>query len=124
MTKEEIKLEVLLASKNWINCFNKADIQKCSQTYLDNAVMNARPMGRFEGRDEIYAFWNNFIKITLATDLKYSNIYVELINENLAKLSAQWSMNIGYGFITEELWIKEHSQWFLLSDDFTVEKQF
>ncbi len=124
MSNKLINLEVLEASKQWIALFNKADVEACSKRYLKNAVMDARPIGKYEGREEIYEFWNTFVSSTNATDLTYSDIVIEVVNDNSAKLSAQWSMNVGRGFISEELWVKENGAWFLSDDDFTVEEQF
>lgn len=124
MSNKLIKIEVLEASKQWIVSFNKADVEVCSKRYSNNAVMDARPIGRYEGREKIYEFWNTFVNSTNATDLTYINIHIEVVDDNSAKLSAQWSMNVASGFITEELWVKENGAWFLSYDDFTVEEQF
>lgn len=123
MDSKKIKGEVLEASKKWIESFNKADAETCSKRYLNEAVMEVRPTGKYEGRKEIYEFWNTFINMK-ATDLIYTNIKIEVVGENSAKLSAQWSTNICYGFISEELWVKVNGSWFLSYDDFTVEEQF
>ena len=86
--------------------------------------MEARPMGRFEGRKPIHNFWNEFIHETNATDLQYFDININVVNEHAAILSAKWTMNVGRGFIAKELWKKAGDNWFLAEDDFTVEAQY
>jgi ketosteroid isomerase-like protein len=122
--KELVELQVSEASKQWIKAFNQGDITACAQTYTSRAVMDARPMGRYDGREAIYEFWSGFVNSTKATDLTYTNVNIEFIDENTAKLSASWSMNVGQGIISEELWVKENNLWLLSYDDFTVEEQF
>lgn len=124
MSKENINSEVLLASKRWIDFFNKSDIERCSQKYLNEAVMNVRPTGIYEGRGEIHEFWNTFVLVYRPSDLVYTDIHIKVIDEKTAKLSAKWSMNVASGFIAEELWVKVNGEWFLSYDDFTIEKQF
>lgn len=124
MPNKTINIEVLDASKQWVVSFNKGDIEACSLKYLNNAVMVVKPIGRYEGRQEINEFWNTFVNTTNATALTYTNIHIEVVDDNSAKLSAQWSMNVARGFITEELWVKENGVWFLSYDDFTVKEEF
>lgn len=124
MNKEAIKSEVLDASKKWVQAFNERNVKVCSETYLADAVMDARPIGKFEGREAIETFWSDFVSSENAADLVYANVNVVVIGETSAKLSALWSMNVGRGFITQELWVKENCEWFLAYDDFTVEEKF
>ena len=124
MNKDSVEVEVREASKKWISAFNQAEIKTCAETYMSNAVMDARPMGRYEGREAIYEFWNGFVSSAKAGDLSYTNVNVEVIDEHSAKLSAKWSMNVGRGFISEELWVKKNDLWFLSYDEFTVEEKF
>jgi len=63
MTKNTTKTAVLNASKKWIESFNMGDIKYCSEQYLEQTVMDARPMGRFTGRAEIYDFWRSRRKL-------------------------------------------------------------
>ena len=40
-------------------------------------------------------------------------------------LSASWSMNVGSGFITKELWVKQDDgRWLLKEDDFSVVTEY
>jgi hypothetical protein len=86
--------------------------------------MDVRPMGNFKGREAIFGFWNGFVNSTKAKDLVYTDIKIEVVDKNSAILSANWSMNVGKGFITKELWVKTGEDWFLQEDDFTVAEQF
>ncbi len=81
-------------------------------------------MGNFKGREAIFGFWNGFVNSTKAKDLVYTDIKIEVVDKNSAILSANWSMNVGKGFITKELWVKTGEDWFLQEDDFTVAEQF
>lgn len=117
--------QVLATSKQWISTFNKGDAKGCSEGYISDAIMDARPIGQFEGRESICAFWQQFIQSTGATDLVYKDVNVEVIDEHNAVLSANWEMNVGRGYISKELWQKqENGQWLLVEDDFTVVEQF
>ncbi len=124
MNIERVTKEVLKTSATWIESFNSGNIKACSENYSENAVMDARPMGQFEGREAIHKFWTGFVNSTKAKDLVYTDIKVDVINEKSAILSANWSMNVGKGFITKELWVKTGGNWLLVEDDFTVEKQY
>jgi quinol monooxygenase YgiN len=124
MEVENVTKNVLKTSAAWIKSFNKGDIKACSEGYSENAVMDARPMGQFKGRAAIHKFWTGFVESTKATDLVYTDIKIDVIDEKSAVLSANWSMNVGRGFITKELWVKTGEDWFLLEDDFTVEEQY
>lgn len=121
---EIITKDVLKTSAEWIEYFNSGRIKACSESYSENAVMDARPMGRFEGREAIHKFWTGFVNSTKAKDLVYTDIKVDVIDEKSAILSANWSMNVGKGFITKELWVKTGENWLLIEDDFTVEEQY
>jgi ketosteroid isomerase-like protein len=124
MNSETIKTEVLDASRKWVESFNHGNTKACADTYLEDAVMEARPMGRFDGRKAIFGFWRGFVNSTNATNLQYSDINIDVVAENNAVLSAKWSMNVGRGFISKELWRKVGDLWFLAEDDFTVEEQY
>lgn len=124
MNKKLITSEVLSTSKKWLEAFNSGNIKACSEAYSENSIMDARPMGSFKGREAIYDFWNGFVNSTNAKDLAYTDIKIEVIDEVSAILSANWSMNVGRGFITKELWVKTGEDWLLLEDDFTVEEQY
>lgn len=119
----EIALEVLSASKAWIENFNKGNAENCVKGYDKDAVMSAIPFGIKTGRKEISEFWKPFIE-SGATNLIYSNVSVEVVNEATAFLSANWSMNVGRGIIYQEKWEKKEGQWLLTYDNFKVIEQY
>ena len=115
--------EVQAASQHWINEFNKGNAAYLGQSYTMDAVMITHPIGSFHGRTSITKFWTTLIKDG-AKDLAYQNPKFTVINENTVHISANWTMNIGSGYITLEQWIKEDDGvWRLKLDDFTIEKQ-
>ncbi|MDY8135491.1 hypothetical protein [Aquimarina sp. 2201CG5-10] len=118
-----IALEVLQASKDWINAFNQGNVSTCIAGYKKDAVMRATPFGLKQGETEIEAFWKPFIE-SGASNLIYTNVAIEVINKTTALLSANWSMNIGRGVIYQEKWIKENNKWVLVYDDFEVKEQY
>ena len=114
----------LNASKNWIKHFNKGDADYCVSAYLTDAKMEVKPMGDYEGRDNIDNFWRPFIQ-SGATDLIYREIWLKEIDENTVHLGANWEMNFGKGIITLEEWVKSDSgTWKMARDQFEVNEQF
>lgn len=123
LAHHQVALEVLEASKNWINAFNNGNGQACVDAYSENAVMHAIPFGVKKGTKEIMNFWKPFIA-SGANNLVYTNVRVEVANESTAFLSANWSMNVGKGIIYQEKWEKINDKWILTYDDFEVLEQF
>lgn len=119
----QVALEVLQASKKWINAFNKGKADKCVRGYKKNAVMRAMPFGVKKGTKAINDFWTPFIA-SGARNLEYTNVSIEVINKNTALLAANWRMNVGEGKIYQEKWIKENGRWLLAYDDFEVLKKY
>ncbi len=120
--QKKIKSEVLVASKNWISNFNQGNIKEIVNAYTEDAVMEAKPFGIFNGRLDIEEFWSPFMK-SGATDLKYTNTKVQVVSSRKAILSSDWSMNVGKGIITNETWIKINGNWKLKEDYFEVKEQ-
>ncbi len=116
-------LQVLDASKKWIEEFNKGNAEACVKGYDANATMSAIPFGVKKGTKEISEFWTPFMA-SGATNLIYTNVSVEVVNETTVFLSANWSMNIGKGLIYQEKWEKKKGQWLLTYDNFQVLEQF
>lgn len=115
--------QVIAASQAWIEAFNRQDVDACIAGYTDKAIMHAQPMGRFEGREAISGFWRPFIEKG-ATDLKYWDVAVRALQEGQVELSASWSMNVGGGVITKELWVQTtDGTWLLAEDHFEVQTQ-
>lgn len=119
----QVALEVLKASKEWIQSFNKGDWESCVNGYEDMAIMRAIPIGVKNGKDEISNFWKNFIE-SGASDLEYSRVRIEVVNDSTALLSANWKMNVGNGVIFQEKWEKKSNRWLLTYDDFEVKEQY
>lgn len=117
--KNKVYEQVIRASKDWIACFNAGNARGCSERYSEKAIMHARPMGSFTGRANIYAFWQELIS-SGAKELQYDDIEVNVIDDKNALLSASWSMNIGSGYISKELWRFGENGWQLEEDDFTL----
>ena len=124
MSEEQVKTEVMAASSQWISHFNAGRAKACSDTYVEDAVMDAQPFGRYEGRQAIYEFWQPFLE-SGAGELVYRDIEIKVLDSSSAILSANWSMNVGHGYITKEKWVKQDdSQWKLVEDDFTVVENY
>ncbi len=120
---EKVEKQVLNASNNWISNFNKGNTVEIANAYTEDAIMVAKPFGTFTGRNAIDQFWTPFIQ-SGATDLKYTNTHVKIINDQEAIISSDWSMNVGKGVITNETWVKTEGIWKLKHDHFEVTEQF
>lgn len=116
-------LEVLEASKNWIQNFNKGNADYCINAYDSLAVLSATPIGVKIGKNEISNFWLPFIS-SGATNLIYTNVKIEVVNETTAFLSANFSMNVLSGIIYQEKWEKKNEKWILTYDNFQSLVQF
>ncbi|MGI0118737.1 isochorismatase family protein [Zooshikella sp. RANM57] len=112
--------EVMTASQAWINAFNQGDIEQCINTYTETATMRVNPIGTFDHKNKIADFWQTF-SLKHPKELTYRNIQLRILNPTHVILSADWQMNIASGFITKELWVKDHSgKWLLAEDEFSV----
>ena len=105
-THHLVALEVIQASKDWINAFNKGDVETCLAGYDQKALMKVTPMGIQNGIEEISDFWISFVE-SGANNLVYTDVSLEVINETTVFLSAHWSMNVGSGIIFQEKWEKK-----------------
>lgn len=119
----KIALEILAASKQWIHKFNQGNAKFCGQAYQEKAVMRPTPFKVQKGAGNITKFWQKLIKDG-ANNLVYTQVAIEVINENVALLSANWRMNIGRGVIYKEKWEKNNGKWLLSHDDFEILEQF
>lgn len=122
-SNKETEKDVLEASKNWIENFNKGNTEYISNAYTEDAIMVANPFGTFKGQKAIGEFWVPFIN-SGATNLVYTNTKVNVINQSKAVISSDWSMNVGKGIITNETWIKINGVWKLQTDHFEVTEQY
>ena len=116
-------LEVLTASKEWIAAFNTGSGEDCGNGYDASAVMQAMPFGKKQGKKEITSFWTS-LKESGASNLVYSQVGIEVVDEKTAFLSANWQMNIGRGVIYHEKWEKKETGWVMTYDGFEVLEQF
>jgi len=122
-----IEKQVRAASQAWIDAFNLGKVDLMADGYTQNALMEVRLFDAkpttFEGRDSIHQFWTDFMQKS-PNNLVYTAVNIRVIDSHHAVLSADWSMNIVSGFITEELWVKNaQGQWQLERDNFSVISQ-
>jgi ketosteroid isomerase-like protein len=122
--EEKIKQAILVCSQKWIEAFNKGDADTCIAGYQVDAVINAKPLGTFKGTSEIDAFWRPFMA-SGASELKYSDVKLEVVDASTVLLSASWTMNVGRGIITLEKWVLQNEgNWLLAQDDFEIQENF
>lgn len=118
------RAEVMDTSRAWIASFNAGDLDACIAGYTEAAELGATPIGTFRGRDEIGAFWRDFVGKTGATDLQYDGVRIEVDSPTRVRLAADWRMNVGSGVITKELWVRQtDGAWRLEEDHFEVREQ-
>ena len=117
-------LEALKASHNWIKHFNKGDVNYCVAGYTHDAEAKVKPLGEFEGTEQIDGLWRPFIE-SGASNLEYTDIWVKQAGDKTVHLGANWSMNIGKGVITLEEWSKQSDGiWKLTRDEFEITEQY
>lgn len=110
-------------SRAWIATFNRGDVDGCVAAYTADATMEAKPMGTFHGTAAIDGFWRPLMTDG-ASELIYSNVKLHMVDERTVLLSADWSMNIGSGVITEERWVlQDDGRWLLEFDAFEMTQQ-
>lgn len=100
----------------WKAAFNAGNGEGCAACYEEDALMVATPFGEFQGRDAIAAFWNNLAEQGFS-DINYSDVKVEVLDETSLVLSASWTMNKAQGVITKELWVMQDDGSALLRED-------
>ena len=118
MSNTKVTEAVNAASNRWKNAFNSGNASECAAQYEENAVMNAKPFGTFNGRAEIQAFWQKLIDDGFS-DVDYIDPELTVVDETSAILKSGWSMNNASGVITKELWVlQEDGSAQLREDDF------
>lgn len=118
-----ILAEVAAASQQWIEAFNRGDVDTCVRTYLADAEMVAAPMGTYLGHQQIDDFWRPFVAQG-AGELVYREVVLRAQVDGSVVLSAKWSMNVAAGEIHKERWIKDdNGVWRLAFDHFEVLEQ-
>ncbi|MEM9492907.1 MAG: nuclear transport factor 2 family protein, partial [Myxococcota bacterium] len=115
--------QVRQRSAQWVAAFNRGDVDTCVAAYHPDAVMEAKPMGTFRGRAAIDGFWRPFLA-SGAGELVYRNIQLTVRGQRSVVLSADWSMNVGSGIITCELWVADDDgRWLLHEDAFEIRER-
>ena len=119
------RAEVMHTSRTWVTSFNAGDLDACFRGYTKEAELCAKPIGSVRGRDEIEAFWRDFVSQTGATDLQYDHVRIEVDSPTRVRLAADWRMNVGRGVITKELWVRQSDGvWRLEEDHFEVQERW
>ena len=102
--KDRVLTAVANASEAWRTAFNAGDAAACAAQYENDAVMQAEPFGTFTGTQAISGFWQTLFDDGFS-DVRYSDITIDVINETSAVLTANWTMNNAAGVINKELWV-------------------
>ncbi len=116
---QELALSTAVAqgSRAWRDAFNAGDAAAAAALYEEDAVMVVTPLGRFEGRDQIQAFWADIIAKGF-DDIVYRNTTTVLASDlSAAQVSATWAMNQAHGVITNETWVLQPDGRALLRQD-------
>jgi len=121
MTDNTVLNACKAAIAEWQAAFNRQDAAGCAAQYTEETVMDARPFGRFEGREAVQAFWQNIMDQGFA-DVDYTDVKWEPIGDDGYLLSASWTMNKAYGVVHREHWqLQVDGKARLVTDDFEVQ---
>lgn len=121
MTDNTVLNACKAAIAEWQAAFNRQDAAGCAAQYTEETVMDARPFGRFEGREAVQAFWQNIMDQGFA-DVDYTDVKWEPIGDDGYLLSASWTMNKAYGVVHREHWqLQADGKARLVTDDFEVQ---
>lgn len=105
----------------WQKAFNNQDAAGCAAQYTEDCIMEAKPLGVFNGREEILACWQNIIDQGFA-HVEYSNIKWEAAEDGGYILTSSWEMNKAFGVVHREHWIVEQDgKARLKSDSFEIQ---
>lgn len=105
----------------WQEAFNSQNAAGCAAQYNENCVMNARPFGKFKGKEAIQSFWQNIIDKGFS-NVEYSNVQWEASEDNGYILTSSWTMNKAFGVVHCERWVVELDGCArLISDDFEIQ---
>lgn len=106
---------------SWQQAFNRQDAAGCAAQYAEDAIMDARPFGRYEGREAIQAFWQNIMDQGFA-DVDYTDVNWEPMGDDGYLLSSSWTMNKAFGVVHREHWqVQADGRALLITDDFEVQ---
>ncbi len=114
----ELSIAVAKGSRAWRDAFNAGDAAAAAAMYEEDAIMVAKPFGKFEGRAAIEAFWTDIISKGF-DDVVYMNTATKVVDQSLtaASVSAHWKMNNAHGIITNELWVLQPDGTALMRED-------
>lgn len=105
----------------WKHAFNNQDAKGCAEQYQEGTIMHAKPFGRFEGREQIQAFWQNIIDQGFS-DVAYTETRWEKVDESSYILTSNWTMNKAFGVVHKEVWtIQDDGKARLTYDEFEVQ---
>lgn len=120
LTPEQQLLACQQAIAAWQQAFNNQDAAGCAKQYHSNAVMEAKPFGRFEGRAAIEQFWQGIIDQGFC-DVDYTDVTWTKHETEGYLLTSKWTMNKAYGVVHREHWtLGEDGKARLISDEFEV----
>ena len=91
------------ASKQWRDAFNAGDPEACAALYEESAIMNAKPLGCYEGRKAIHSFWRDLMSKGYS-EVEYFDQRITVIDADTVYLRARWKMNQAWGVIHLENW--------------------
>ncbi|MEI8626301.1 nuclear transport factor 2 family protein [Pseudoalteromonas sp. B137] len=105
----------------WQTAFNNQDAAGCAAQYTEDCIMEAKPLGVFKGREEIFGCWQNIIDQGFA-NVEYSNVKWEAAEDGGYILTSSWEMNKAFGVVHREHWIVEQDgKARLKSDSFEIQ---
>lgn len=116
MTDEEVLERCKTGISLWQAAFNQQDAAGCAKQYLENATMEAKPFGVFEGREAIETFWKGIIDQGFA-DVDYDNVTWSKLEQGGYQLTSKWTMNKAYGVVHSEHWVIDSDGQARLIDD-------
>ncbi len=104
----------------WQKAFNKQDAAGCAAQYIQDATMEARPMGAFNGRSEIQVFWQNIMDQGFK-EVEYSDVNWQKEGDDGYILTSNWTMNKAFGVVHREHWqVQADGKALLISDLFEI----
>ena len=120
MTEQQVLEACKEGIATWQKAFNNQDAKGCAEQYNDNAVMQARPFGSFEGRHTIESFQQGIIDQGFK-EVEYTDVEWRKFDDTSFILTSKWTMNKAFGVVHRELWrIEADGKARLIEDEFEV----
>lgn len=91
---------------DWQAAFNSGNAAGCAACYVEDALMEAKPMGEFQGRAAIQAFWQKIMDDGF-TNVEYTDVEWQPVGDDGFLLSSKWTMNKAFGVVHKEHWVVE-----------------